>query len=341
MSSPPRRARTSPAPSASCGLEPTLSSVSRIGCATSRNRCPMRSAPSGSAGTAAGVFGDQRLYDYRNYPPRAVQGTRREGAQPRRAVHVGCLGQRLRKGRVRPAARDRGFGGPGGVDQHRRLCQGLRDLARLGLVRTQHQSPGNATADRDHRVHQRGPGCGAGVGQSRRGPDAVLRRVLGRVLHLCLVQLPQVRPDAAVQPARAGRRHTRGQGALDRGSLGPRDGRGLAHALRHLRDGRHAAVPERTGDRPASVGAQRSAGHARRGPAPAGADRGVAPHAAVDPHSRPGCARDAVPLRGGPRCVRPPRVPSPINRPWASSSFGEPCRRQISCRSCRSSTSGR
>ena len=55
-------------------------------------------------------------------------------------------------------------------------------------------------------------------------------------LDLRLVQLPEVRPDAAVQPDRPGLEHQGRQGAVGRRPLRPRDGRGLAHPLRHLRD---------------------------------------------------------------------------------------------------------
>ena len=96
-------------------------------------------------------------------------------------------------------------------------------------------------------------------------PFGRVQRVLGRVLHLRLVLLPQVRAAAAVQPARPGHRAQGGQGAVDRGPLRPGDRRGLPHPLRHLLHRRHPAVPVRARHRPAPVGVQRGPGAARRG----------------------------------------------------------------------------
>ena len=94
------------------------------------------------------------------------------------------------------------------------------------------------------------------------------------------------------------------------GHSGPGDGRGLAHPLRHLRDRRHPALPERRGDRPAPVGAQRGAGHAGGRARDGRADRRAPPDPAAgrDPRSRG--ARDAVALRGGARRLRAPRLPA-------------------------------
>ena len=77
-------------------------------------------------------------------------------------------------------------------------------------------------------------------------PRTSLPRLLGRVLDLRLFLVPQVRDDASLQHSSSQDCELEGgQGHLGRGTLGPRDGRGQPHALRHLRAGRHAALPRR------------------------------------------------------------------------------------------------
>ena len=219
------------------------------------------------------------------------------------------MGQRDGEARLRPAALHRGIGGPRRLDRPRRLRQGLRRPARLRLVRARHESRRRAPAHRDHRVHQRRDDRRARDRQPRGRSVHVVQRLLGRVLDLRLVQLPQVRRDAPLQPARAGLRAQGRQGALGRRSLGTRDGRGLAHPLRHLRAGRHPALPRGQGHRPASVGVQRGAGRARRRACDRRADRRAPPHPSRHRASRPRDARHAEPLRGCARRLRAPALP--------------------------------
>ena len=105
------------------------------------------STASTSTGSGARIFNDERLFDSAQLPGRAVEEARRQAAQPRRARRVGRLGQRLRQEGVRPAAVHRCLGRPRRVDQHRRLRQGLRRHARLGLVRAR-QEPATARSCR-------------------------------------------------------------------------------------------------------------------------------------------------------------------------------------------------
>ena len=70
----------------------------------------------------------------------------------------------------------------------------------------------------DHRVHQRGPIVGPASVSPRAGPRDRVQRVLGRLLDLRVVLLPQVRADAAVQPARPGLPAQGRQGHLGRGA---------------------------------------------------------------------------------------------------------------------------
>ncbi len=133
----------------------------------------------------------------------------------------------------------------------------------------------------------------------------VVQRFLGCVLDLWLIQLSQVRRDAAVQPARPGLRAQGRQGALGGRSLRSGDGRGLADALRDLRARGDATLPGGQGHRPAPVGVQRGARGARRGPRDRRADRRAAPDAARDRAARPrgvsGC-RAISRRRAAPTC---------------------------------------
>ena len=170
--------------------------------------------------------------------------------------------------RVRPAAVHRLLGGPRRVDQHRRLRQGLGGPARLGLVQPRHEPARRAPAAADHRVHQRGHQRGHRHRQPGRRPDERRSTASGRACStygsFCYLKygpmrlFSQLAQDCELQ----GR-----QGDLGGRPLGARDGRGLAHALRHLRDRRHPALPGGPRHRPASVGVQRGAGGARRGAA--------------------------------------------------------------------------
>ena len=113
----------------------------------------------------AEIFDDPRFTDVRGLPGQPVEGARREGRQPRRARVMGRVGQRHGAGRVRPAAVHRVLGRPRRVDEHRRLRQGLRGPARLGLVRARHEPARRAPAAADHRVHEQRPDRRPGLGQ--------------------------------------------------------------------------------------------------------------------------------------------------------------------------------
>ena len=89
-------------------------------------------------------------------------------------------------------------------------------------------------------------GMMAGLATVNFAPDPVrrVRRVLGRLLHLRLVQLSEVRAAAALQPAGPGLRPEGRQGPVRGRPLRPGDGRGLPHPLRHLRHGVTQLFPE-------------------------------------------------------------------------------------------------
>src|SRR3990172_3608523 len=129
-----------------------------------------------------------------------LEAARREGAQPRRAGRLGVVDQRLRQGRVRAAPGDRLLSRPGRLDQHRGLRQGFRRDARLGLVPARHEPTRRAAAPADHRVHQRGADGRPGHRQPGVGPDEVVQRVLGRLLDLRLVLVPQIQTHSPLLP---------------------------------------------------------------------------------------------------------------------------------------------
>ena len=107
-------------------------------------------------GHGAEIFNDTRFTDVTAYPA-AMWKQPGEKAPNRAALGgVGRLGQRhsprAEYGRPLFIAC---VGGPGRVDQHRRLRQGLARTARLGLVQPRHEPARRAAAAADHRVHQR------------------------------------------------------------------------------------------------------------------------------------------------------------------------------------------
>ena len=155
-------------------------------------------------------------------------------------------------------------------------------------------------------------GLVAGLATVNLAPDPFIgvRRLLGRVLDVRVVLLPEVRADAAVQPAGPGQRAQGRQGAVDRGPLRARDGRGLPHPLRHLLHRGHPAVPGGARHRPAPVGVQRGARAARYRVRARRPDRGAAPDPPADGDPRPGGAGHPVPPGRGTRRLRAPRLPA-------------------------------
>ena len=94
------------------------------------------------------------------------------------------------------------------------------------------------------------------------------------------------------------------EGALAGRPCRPRDGRGLAHPLRHLRDARDPALPGRSRDRSASLGVQRSPRRSRRCAADGRSNRRAPRDASCNRAAGSRGARHAVALRGRPGRVR-------------------------------------
>ncbi len=212
--------------------------LSRPPASSSRDEVPDRAADaSASAARRAGIFDDERLYDFRSYP--AAMWAKPGDKQPNRAALAtwGAWVNTLR------AARSTA----GRCSSPARPTSPSR--------RTSPASPRTSAASR----------AGAGTSATRTREGALLPQQITEFTNAghhrrasprstspttrCATfdgfwaacstygsfSLPQVRADAPVQPARAGLRAEGRQGALGRRPLRARDGRGLAHALRHLR----------------------------------------------------------------------------------------------------------
>ena len=200
-------------------------------------------------------------------PGRPLRCARRVGGEPGGLRQVGRVGQRVRRAGVRPAALPGRLSRSVRLDQHQRLRRALRRLPRLRLVRALRHGRRRAAAAGDHRVRQRRDVDRHDDRELRPRPGAAVRRLLGRVLDLRLLLLPEIRADAALQPTRAGLRAQGRQDDLGGRPLRPGDGGGQPDALRHLLARRDAALPRRRDDQPAPVGVQRGAGAPRRGAA--------------------------------------------------------------------------
>ncbi len=272
-----------------------------------------RLAARSAAAIAANPTEDRRLFDFENYPASMWRSPGER--QPNRAG-LAAWGSYVN------AVSKRDYGRPlfiacsadlAEFDEHRGLRQTLRRHAGLRLVRARHQSYGRAAADRNHRVHERGHDGRPRDGQHGRQSLRRVRGLLGRLLHVRLVQLSRLRPDAPVQPARPGLRPAPRPDPVRGGSLGSGNGRGLADALRGVRPGRDPAIPGRPRPGPPSLGIQRSSRGPGCGLRHLGADRGAASHAAAHRDPGPSRSRNSQPLRGGPGRVRAP--PFPRGRP--------------------------
>ena len=224
---------------------------------------------------------DHRIFDFERYP---AEMWRAPGdLQPNRAA-LGTWGSYVN------AVARRDYGRPlfiacsadlAEINQHRRLRQAVRGSAGFRLVRARLEPDRSAPAHRDHRVRQRRHDGRAGQCQLRPRPLCGLRRHVGRLLDVRLVQLPQVRPASALQPAGPGLRPAPRQGPVRRRPLRTGDGRGFTNPLRDLRAGRHPALPGRPRDRPAPLGVQRGARGPGRGLRHGRADHRLAPDQAA------------------------------------------------------------
>ena len=186
-----------------------------------------------------------------------------KSGQPQRPGQVGRLGERLAP-RNTAGRSSSPVGRPGRVHQHRRLRQGVWRLPRLRLVRARRNPEGALLPQGITEFANAGIMAGIATVNFSREPGEGVQRLLGRLLDLRLLLVPEVRLDAALQPACAGLRAQDRQGHLGGGPLRPRDGGRLPDALRHLLAGRDPALPGRPDRRPAPVGVQRGAGGARR-----------------------------------------------------------------------------
>ena len=176
-----------------------------------RARCPTRSPASSSAVSGADLFED-RDGSSTSATTRSRCGPSRARSSPTapRWRAWGAWVNSLRAKRIRPAAVPGLLGRPRRLDQHLRLRQGLRRRRGLGLVRPR-EEPATARCCRRRSPSSPTPGSRSGAASVNLADDPMERvqRLLDRLLDLRLVLLPQVRPDAAVQPAGAGLRAAR------------------------------------------------------------------------------------------------------------------------------------
>ena len=149
---------------------------------------------------------DKRLWDFKNYPEEICRRSRaptRPTARPsaKWGAWVNSFG---RKDYGRPLFLAH-VGRPGGVDQHRRLRRRLRRRAGLGPLRPRHEPRGRAAAAGDHRVHQlRAHRRASPRVNLSADPFEEFDGFYAAHSTYALVQLPEVRPDAPVQPDRPG-----------------------------------------------------------------------------------------------------------------------------------------
>ncbi len=105
------------------------------------------------------------------------------------------------------------------------FADGWDGHAGLGRLQPNAEPRGGAPSAGDHRVHERRDVDRDRDGELRGRSVQGIRRLLRGLLDLREFLLPQVRADAALQPARAGLPAQGRQGPLDRGPLRPGDGR--------------------------------------------------------------------------------------------------------------------
>ena len=213
--------------------------------------------------------------DFRQLPGRRCAAKPGE-KQPNRAAlgHVGRVGQRLRARRSTAGRSSSRCSAD--LAESTNIAGFAKDfgrLAGLGLVRARHE-PARARCCPQEITEF----TNAGIigrhrhGQPRRRPVRASSTASGA----------PARPTAPSRYLKYGPMRLFSQLAQDcelkvgkviwvAGHSGPGDGRGLAHALRHLRAGRDPALPRGPRDRPAPVGVQRGAGRARRRRCAAGA----------------------------------------------------------------------
>ena len=221
-------------------------------------RTPSPAAPR-VADTAA-IFNDPVITDFRSYPAELYKAPGEMQPEPRRAGHLGLLGQRLRAASATAARSSspapRTSPNPPTWPASPRTSASCPAGAGTSATPTR---AGRSCPRRSRRWPT--PASWPAWPRSASPPDA--REAFDGFWGACstyasfsylkygpLRLFCQMAQDTRAQA---------GQGPLDRRPLRPGDRGGLADALRHLRDGRHAALPGGRGHRPASLGAQRGA----------------------------------------------------------------------------------
>ena len=210
------------------------------------------------------IFGDKRLFDARTYP---AEIWKKPGEKhPNRAAY-GAWGSYVNAFAKKEYGRPLFIGASADLAESTNLAGFGKDFADMpgwGWYERDSNLGGTVLPTQITEFGNAGLTVGLATVNMADRPLQRFQRLLGHVLDLRLVLLPQVRADAPVLAAGPGLRAQGRQGAVGRRTRRTRDGRGLAHSLRHLRDGRHPALPRGPGHRPSPVGVQRGAGRARR-----------------------------------------------------------------------------
>ena len=271
--------------------------------------CPDEIAGFHLGGHGAEIFADERLVRLPSSYPAALWTQAGRRRPPNRAALAtwGAWVNALAQAGVRPAAVHRVLGGPRRVDQHRRLRQGLRRRARAGAGTSATRTRDGALLPQQiTEFTNSGLACGIATVNFAARPDERRSTASGA----------RARPTARSRYLKYGPMRLFSQLAQDcelkvgkvlwvAGHSGPETAEDSPHPLRHLRAGRHAALPRRPRDRPAPVGAQRGAGAAR--PPRSRADAPIVALHLTRPAGRdpgPRGARHGLALRGGARRLR-------------------------------------
>ncbi len=220
--------------------------------------------PSLQPGTArtAGDLRRPAAHRLPGLPGRAVPATRRASSPtgPRLGAWGSWVNAFARKA-VRPPAVHRLLGRPGRVDEHRRLRQGLRRPPRLRLVRARRRTRGASLLPQEI-TEFTNAGIMAGLASVNLADDPFgdFDGFWGACSTYGSFSLPEVRPDAPVQPAGPGLRAQGRQGAVGRRATpGPRRPRTRRTHFGIFETGGHPALPGGPRHRPPPLGVQRGA----------------------------------------------------------------------------------
>ena len=210
--------------------------------------------------TSKNPFEDKRFWDFKNYPddiwakPGASAANRNGFAKW--GAYINSLG-RQHYGRPLFIAMSADLSESTNIAG---FAEGYGDIPGWGRY-DRHANPDGALLPQEiTEFTNSGVSAGHRDRQLLSEPVREVRRLLRGALHLCILLVSEIRPDASLQPTRPGFGFQGRQGALGGRPLRPGDGGGLPHALRYLLSGRDATLPGGADHQPHPVGVQRGAG---------------------------------------------------------------------------------